>query len=408
MNKRLNRALSLFLCVLMCLSLLPAEALAADTGAVRETVRFAVSNGKPKITAQPKSLSVKQSAKVTFKVSASGKGLKYQWYYRKSAKGSWIKYSGKTKATLSFTAGRVNGYQYRCKVSNASGHVYSKAATLKVNYVKYRALLIGETLFGSEVANRNKGDVKLMRNMLKAIKTPKGGSYTITSRYNLDKPAIQKAIKSYLGGADSNDVSLFFLATHGDTGSSGYYAGAMVTPDKYGYIDDFDGWLTMDELAGWLKDVKGKVIVILGSCGSGAAIKSNGLLGGGKEFDPDAFNESVIRAFAAADEPLTDGQDGLVANTGEFRKSKFYVLTAAAYQESSWGQEGSNPYNYFPYYVAKGGRGAADANKNGKVTLKELYAYANKNARGPYYDGYDYYYQHARVYPTNSSYVLFK
>ena len=56
----------------------------------------------------------------------------------------------------------------------------------------------------------------------------------------------------------------------------------------------------------------------------------------------------------------------------------------------------------------KGGKGAADADKNGKITLSELYNYAYKNAKGPYWDGYDNYYQHARVYPTNSTYVLFK
>ena len=164
----------------------------------------------------------------------------------------------------------------------------------------------------------------------------------------------------------------------------------------------------MYELAGWLKKVPGKVIVILGSCGSGAAVYSNGVRTG-ETFDPDAFNDAAIRAFAAVDEYVPDAEDELVSNTGEFRKSKFYVLTAAAYQESSWGQEGSDPYNYFPYYIAKGGKGAADSNNNGKVTLNELYKYAYRKAKGPYYDEYgDAYYQHARVYPANSSYVLFK
>ncbi len=90
----------------------------------------------------------------------------------------------------------------------------------------------------------------------------------------------------------------------------------------------------------------GKVIVLLGSCGSGAAIVSNGKItyvpNASSEAD-ERFNEAAIRAFAEADP---------AANTGEFRESKFYVMTAAAHQESSWGQESSDPYNYFPYYLS--------------------------------------------------------
>ena len=92
-----------------------------------------VTAAKPTITTQPKSVSVALGSTATFKVVASGSGLKYQWQYKKSGATSWTSWSGKTAATLTVTASSTNGgCQYRCKVSNAGGTVYSSAATLTV------------------------------------------------------------------------------------------------------------------------------------------------------------------------------------------------------------------------------------------------------------------------------------
>ena len=159
----------------------------------------------------------------------------------------------------------------------------------------------------------------------------------------------------------------------------------------------------------------GKVIVFLASCGSGAAILSSN---GEVSFVTDAgeidalFNNAVIQAFADADEvlPAEDGEP--VADTGEFRDSKFYVMTAAAHMESGWGIEPY--YNYFTLYITKGaGSGKpADANGNGTITLAELYDYVYWKVynEGPFYDSETgtYVYQHVQVYPANSSYELFK
>ena len=91
---------------------------------------------KPAITTQPKSQTVSAGAKATFTVKASGESLTYQWYYRTSSTGEWKAVSaaaGKT-ATYSLTvAARHNGYQYRCKVTNPMGGVYTKTVTLTVN-----------------------------------------------------------------------------------------------------------------------------------------------------------------------------------------------------------------------------------------------------------------------------------
>ena len=48
--------------------------------------------------------------------------------------GTWTAYDGGTSATLTLIAKSYrNGYQYKCKVSNAIGYVYSNAVTLTVN-----------------------------------------------------------------------------------------------------------------------------------------------------------------------------------------------------------------------------------------------------------------------------------
>ncbi len=360
---------------------------------------------KPAITTQPASKSVKQNATVKFTVKATGGALNYQWQYRTSSAGTWkdSTLDSAKSATLTLNAtGSRNGYQYRCKVSNTAGTVYSDAATLTIDLIEYRALLVGEVTFSWETANRNRGDVQLMANMLKSVKGAEGNPYTVKSAYDLDNDGIHSAIVSAFSGADSNDVSLFFIATHGVVDvPSGDYAGELVTIGSNGYEE----YLTLGELAGWLKEVPGKVIVLLGSCGSGAAIVENGTVRYSQEDLSKAFNDAAVKTFAAADECVGDQP-----NTGEFCDSKFYVLTAAAHQQSSWGQESSDPYNYFPYWFAQGASGSkpADTNGDGTVTMKEMYTYIQDNASGPYYDGESYYYQDVQMYPENSNYGLFK
>ena len=93
---------------------------------------------KPTIQTQPKSQTVDEGSKATFKVVAGGSGLTYQWQYKTSA-GKWASitssaYAGRKTATMKVTAtiGR-SGLQLRCKVSNSAGTVYSNAVTLTVN-----------------------------------------------------------------------------------------------------------------------------------------------------------------------------------------------------------------------------------------------------------------------------------
>lgn len=93
-----------------------------------------VTQPAPTITTQPAGKSGKVGDTVKFTVKATGADLTYQWYY-KTPEGSWSKSSltGNKTATLTVGVTAVrNGYQYKCRVSNSGGYVYSKAAKLTV------------------------------------------------------------------------------------------------------------------------------------------------------------------------------------------------------------------------------------------------------------------------------------
>ena len=92
-----------------------------------------VVTSKPAITAHPADASAAAGDSVTFLVAASGAGLTYQWYQRPVGT-TWRAIPGETSPELTVTAtAKQNGYQYRCKVSNSMGGVYSAAAALRVS-----------------------------------------------------------------------------------------------------------------------------------------------------------------------------------------------------------------------------------------------------------------------------------
>ena len=312
--------------------------------------------------------------------------------------------------TATITARTFNNKKATCKVTVKSG---TSGETV------YRALLIGEENFsGQSVCTRNRGDVTAMTNMLNSITGPTGGSFSIIKKYDLSASQVLSAVKNAFSGADDDDVSLFFIATHGDVDYTGDYAGALAMSPS--------GSLLLKDLANALNAVPGKVIVVLESCGAGAAVYPNGgnSNNDGKALYEDIkrratqFDEAVIRAFSGADPGIvvTLQPNDVQANTGEFRvDNKFYVLTASRYQELSWGMESGKSetsYNYFTMWLTQGigtsGAMPADANSNNQTTLDELYRYISKVG-----DDYQFrtdsgvYYQHVQVYPADSDYVLF-
>ena len=71
---------------------------------------------------------------VTFKATATGTGLSYQWYYKKSAQTSWNVWNNRTAASTTATANSSwHGMQVRCTIKDSKGNsVSSNTLTLSV------------------------------------------------------------------------------------------------------------------------------------------------------------------------------------------------------------------------------------------------------------------------------------
>ena len=91
----------------------------------------------PQITAQPQNVTTAAGSTVTFSITATGSGIKYQWQTSKDGGKTWVN-SGMTgyntnTLTVSAIADR-NGYQFRCVVTDKNGATAtSNAAALTVN-----------------------------------------------------------------------------------------------------------------------------------------------------------------------------------------------------------------------------------------------------------------------------------
>ena len=97
-------------------------------------------NMGPTITTQPSTRTVKAGTTATFRVTADGVGLTYQWQYKTSSSGSWknCRSSGNQTAALkaSGTTGNHGNY-IRCRITNKFGNVvYSKTVRLYVLGIK--------------------------------------------------------------------------------------------------------------------------------------------------------------------------------------------------------------------------------------------------------------------------------
>ena len=306
-----------------------------------------------------------------------------------------------------------------------------KCAEIPVNVTKapiYRALVIGEERFPGAGVSRLPGskDAALMKKMLNSVQGPSGASWNVTMATNQTAEQIHQLIRSTFAGVEAGDVSLFYISTHGDedydiSGRYASYAGCLLVYPDFRYYNWYDRYtMTLSRLANWLCEVPGQVIVMIDSCGSGAAIYgaagvsapalSGSDDGGANEIDapafsPEAFDQAVVDAFRDLDRGvLAPGQGAFVLD------NKFFVLTASAYRETSWSLK--NKYSYFTKWLTDGiktkGKMPADGNKNKYTTLNELFNYLKKkcNAKTFHYRGASYK-QHVQVYPANSAFELF-
>ena len=179
-------------------------------------------------------------------------------------------------------------------------------------------------------------------------------------------------------------------------------------------------FLSPSQLANALSAVPGRVIVLLDSCHSGALIGRDGEVTQATAADLDAFNQSVISAFAACDSTIVFEQSELmldeesgepVSKSGELDgQTKFIVITAASMSESSYSQtSGEMSYGLFTKTFVEGcgsgypggsytGSIPCDSNGDSQISVSEIYYYV-KSITGNK--------QHAQCYAADMSEVMF-
>ena len=315
---------------------------------------------------------------------------------------------GKTKITVR----TANGKKATCTVT---------VQAAPVTGVRCRALLVANDAFylgddlGWETGSMNASAANALKNALKGVTGSEGDRYSVAVKKNLTRQALQSAIEQTFADADEDDVSLFYFASHGDSLSTSSDAGALamasVTEEEPEYVP-------LSVLRDWLLRVPGQVIVLLDTCGSGAAVykKGDGNSDAARRACED-FDEAVAHTFSESDPGVY--VNGAASNTGELRQAnKFYVLCSSRYREDSWAYDGDDVSgSYFTDWLVEGmgqtGQMPADqqfsGNRDGAVDLYELYKYISgvgDNFAITFY-GSDFY-QHVQVYPANTRYVLFR
>ncbi len=333
-----------------------------------------------------------------------------------------------------------------------NSYAYRYCLDHHINYIcegksAYRALLVGERTFldwymdeddevhySLEYADRNAGDINKMTEMLGKVYGNDGiGKFAVTSKTDLSYSGIESAVQSTFAGTTEDDVSLFFIATHGNSSGDGelqmpFLGDPENEEERWEYYDHY--LLSFSTLASWLtKYVKGEVIVIIESCGAGSAIyteeteyEQNSVTlickgnDSGKEVD---IAKAAVQAFGKADPgikvPETDAGSGMIAkSTGDLRIPKFYVLACSRHRELSWGNMN---YNYFTHWLIEGigssNNSPADSSPQDQaLTLTELFNYIKQYDNVPFttYENGQMItvYQHVQRYPVNSQFQLFR
>lgn len=264
----------------------------------------------------------------------------------------------------------------------------------------YRCLIISNSFpgYGADMYRPSFGNsAKQFRSMLKTMtKTP----YQITLKEERTASQILSDISSAFAGADSNDVSLFVLLTHGDS------TGGLCGSDEWSRV-------SVKQLRSKLDTIPGRKVVILDACYSGKHIGKSAEKANSAsltESELQAINNNVISSFyspvSKADNLASDG---------------YIVITAATGNEFSWSYDnGSGTFMFIEMlrgcgWIMNTGSGyasssyPADANNNRLFTHNEIYTYTRNRVENQHtgqQDGISYK-QHVQAYPSQSNYLMF-
>lgn len=314
-------------------------------------------------------------------------------------------------------------YTFRVEASDGNTTASSAPVTVTTqNYrtgTVYRALLVGQSHFRLKVDEclDSIGDLSPISEMLRSVTGPQGGAYSYVRKADLSSEEVHRAIQTTFADADEDDVSLFFIASHGLMEDDDDYAGALLAYNRNTKSDEY---IRDSELAEWLSEIPGEVVVILAACSSGSMIYDDSMSSRGSDA-LDAMNAAAISAFRQKDEALDlNGdlwqfdEDGnaeqapqMIPRVGALRKTKFHVITSSAHLEYSYAYSAVlNPHSKFTYGLTQGvglsGAMPCDKNGDGLAAMNELAEYIDACD-----DPVNPYIQHVQIYPANSDYALF-
>ena len=298
---------------------------------------------------------------------------------------------------------------------------------------RYRAIVVVENTFvkqnGRTMSYTRSSDRNGIKKMLSQQNFNGRKVEQIADLSNMSKASLTSRIRSLPNQWDihEDDVTYFFFGGHGSNN---------------GYLQLYNGgaeneYISAYELKSLLDAIPGKVVVVIGSCYSGYFIHDGIGAYSDDAPDPKDFTDAIINAFAEGDTvpvvaidesgeeiALTDEEqsaweaNGIGANRGELRQSKYYVLTAASHAEQGWFYYWyknnkiieSKSFGCFERGVCyAGGRdsvGGKSTWKSGTKTLQQVYTTVQKKVN-EYHKKYSSHSQSVQVYPKNSNFVIF-
>jgi len=176
---------------------------------------------------------------------------------------------------------------------------------------------------------------------------------TLTGKDATKQNILDKILKTF-GDADDNDVSYFYFMGHGNF----KWGNPVIAPADYQYT--LETSITSDELEGVLDQIKGTKVIFLETCHSGVFI-------------------------SRGDIPLL------------LNKENYQVLTSSAGGQSTY--DNPDGYSYFCKALIRGMENLrADANKDGIVTMDEIYRYIKNHVNR----------QTVQVYPFGSEFPVYQ
>ncbi|TJY67399.1 hypothetical protein E4J89_15030 [Arthrobacter sp. CAU 1506] len=216
----------------------------ADTGLNGAQFRVVVSNSRgkttsrsaklsvvasPKITTQPKSVTVAAKSKVALSVKASGGSMSYQWQSKAGSK--WANISKATRSTHSFTAPTgQSAKEYRVIASNKAGKTASKSVkvttvvrpTVKipgsVHTTSGKSVTIKSQATGGSLSYQWERGVAGAGGKVSWTRIPgaTGANYTFTAKSKNELDAYRVTVKNKAGKATSSETLLLVFSTKQD------------------------------------------------------------------------------------------------------------------------------------------------------------------------------------------------